>query len=365
MDQNRKHSRKARRIRSGVYLVAYILVLLTACFQPFNFLQRNLVSRDPDGGLRFSDPAMIYTQSAASGLEGLTDFTVLLHLSVENPSQSSWIMSYGLDFDKTNFLVGTYLNQLVVEVHRGNRKLRAALSGALERNKPAWIGVVLTKDVLTLYVDGLKRESVRGNLGPGGSWHASYPLIVGSRSDGKYPWNGVVYRMAVLDYPAPPSAMLRPDSLIRSSTPPADFDFRAGGSDAVENRGYAETGPLFIPDRFVPYERAVLMDIEELSMPLRIWSDILMNVLAFVPIGFFVAAVSWPRIRPVSILLLVLMFSFGLSLSIEVLQSFLPRRWSTFMDLLTNTTGGLLGVVLFFGMGSLRRLAPLRDRFMG
>jgi hypothetical protein len=78
------------------------------------------------------------------------------------------------------------------------------------------------------------------------------------------------------------------------------------------------------------------------------------NVIGFVPVGFaFLAYFSFvkPVQRPA---LLVLLFGFLLSLTVEVSQWFLPNRDSGMADLVTNTTGTALGVML-------HRWSPLRS----
>jgi glycopeptide antibiotics resistance protein len=76
--------------------------------------------------------------------------------------------------------------------------------------------------------------------------------------------------------------------------------------------------------------------------------DIIVNVLGFVPFGFFFFLHS-QRSRPTQAainILLVLLAGAAISLTIEVVQAWLPNRTSSVMDLLTNTTGALLGAAL-------------------
>jgi glycopeptide antibiotics resistance protein len=348
-----------RRIR--IFFILYLALLLTVCFLPFNFFQPNMVSSAP-GGAKFADPSTLYTKSAATGLEAMTDFTFLMRFAPENPGQSSWIMSYGVDFDKTNLLVGTYLNRLVVEVHRGKQKLKAGIPSVLGRGRPSWLAVVVAGEEMTVYVDGLKRERVRGNPSERGSWTGEYPLIAGSRGDGKYPWNGVIYRLAFVDYPVSEQSLAQPDSLLSSLEPIADYQFDRLDEREVQNLGIGDVGPLIIPESFVPFNRAILMH-KEVWIPRPIWRDIALNILAFVPLGTLIALNRQHSRNLIMTLALALGVSFGLSLGIELLQSFLPRRWSTFTDVLTNTLGSILGVFLFHAEKSLGWVARVRGMF--
>jgi len=68
--------------------------------------------------------------------------------------------------------------------------------------------------------------------------------------------------------------------------------------------------------------------------------DILLNVILFLPLGFGLRLAGWPRRR-------VLLAAFATTLFVELAQYFfIVGRDATLSDILTNTTGGLLGMVL-------------------
>ncbi len=75
------------------------------------------------------------------------------------------------------------------------------------------------------------------------------------------------------------------------------------------------------------------------------WSDLIMNVLMFVPFGFVYqltrprgAPPDWPR---------VVVLGAAVSGTIETLQLFSPTRFSSLLDLATNTAGAALGAWAF------------------
>lgn len=86
--------------------------------------------------------------------------------------------------------------------------------------------------------------------------------------------------------------------------------------------------------------------------------DIVLNVLGFIPLGFVLTAAwpeHWPRPRAamLSILLCAL-----LSLSLETLQTLLPTRVASNIDLGANIIGGALGALLGAALG--RRIFDTR-----
>ncbi len=74
-------------------------------------------------------------------------------------------------------------------------------------------------------------------------------------------------------------------------------------------------------------------------------SDILVNILAYVPLGFLFA-VAWRRIGRLPSALLALAAGFGLSFCVEFLQEALPGRVTSIADITHNTLGALIGVLL-------------------
>ncbi len=74
--------------------------------------------------------------------------------------------------------------------------------------------------------------------------------------------------------------------------------------------------------------------------------DLVTNVLAYVPLGFLVCRLLLAkRVAGAWATALAIATAFVLSLSMEMLQGFLPTRVQSDFDLLTNTFGGTLGAI--------------------
>ena len=77
------------------------------------------------------------------------------------------------------------------------------------------------------------------------------------------------------------------------------------------------------------------------------WESVLKNIVGFIPLGFcFYAYFSLVRHYQRAGLTTVIL-GFAVSLTIEVLQAYLPTRDSGTTDLITNTLGTWLGIMVY------------------
>ena len=94
------------------------------------------------------------------------------------------------------------------------------------------------------------------------------------------------------------------------------------------------------------------------------WQDALFNVLAYLPLGFLLTLSPTHRPSPWGRVLLPVLVGFGLSAGMEALQTLIPGRVSSALDLLFNTLGTLLGATLslFWGPTVLAAAGRLRQQ---
>jgi len=90
--------------------------------------------------------------------------------------------------------------------------------------------------------------------------------------------------------------------------------------------------------------------------------DIAVNVAGYVPLGVFAIAALYPRLQGVAAFLAAIAGAAVLSLSLEAVQTYLPARFATNLDVLCNLGGAALGAALgqhftpLIGGGPLSRL---------
>lgn len=102
----------------------------------------------------------------------------------------------------------------------------------------------------------------------------------------------------------------------------------------------------------------------------RYWTafDMAINVVAYLPFGFFCTAALRRRMAPHAACLVAALLGGGLSFLMELLQNYLPSRVSSNLDLGCNAAGALLGGLIGARWGSRAldegRLARWRRRTM-
>jgi VanZ family protein len=133
----------------------------------------------------------------------------------------------------------------------------------------------------------------------------------------------------------------------RANLPYALYLFNEQQGTIVRNVGRA--GPdLVIPKNYFILEHTFLEPFWSEYQPTRAYvEDLAVNIFGLVPLGMcFGALFAW-LISSKRALLLVTVFGFCVSLTIEILQAFMPTRLSGTTDLITNTLGTALGGWLY------------------
>jgi hypothetical protein len=105
---------------------------------------------------------------------------------------------------------------------------------------------------------------------------------------------------------------------------------------------------LQIPERYtILREKFLEPPWQEFYQGWSYWKNVGINIGGFIPLGFFFCAyltMARQMSRPV---LVTIILGAVVSLTIEVLQAYLPTRDSGMTDIITNTLGTGLGVLLY------------------
>lgn len=98
---------------------------------------------------------------------------------------------------------------------------------------------------------------------------------------------------------------------------------------------------------------APLPDFLAAALPPRYFTlfDLSINILAYVPLGFLLVPALHPRLRLGYAAVLAVFAGLALSLSMEMLQHYLPARVPSNLDLACNGVGALIGATLGMNWG--------------
>jgi VanZ family protein len=123
--------------------------------------------------------------------------------------------------------------------------------------------------------------------------------------------------------------------------------FSEGSGTGVHNEVASEPN-LFIPEHYFVLHKKFLEPFwREFQPNWTFGGDVILNITAFIPLGFIFCAyassvrgLNRPR-------LFAIILGCAVSLTIEILQAYLPTRESGTLDIITNTLGTACGALLY------------------
>jgi hypothetical protein len=181
-------------------------------------------------------------------------------------------------------------------------------------------------------------------------------LILGAAAISHNNWNGDLLGIAIYNGNLTSSQVLRdyeawntPGQFKLSSTESvaALYTFRERHGSIVHNEVSGKPD-LYIPANFQIPNRPFLENpgAEFRSIGFD-WRDLFMNILGFVPFGFFCFSFLHSSRTKIKAGFAAILLGALISLTIEVLQWYLPTRNSSMTDVLTNSFGTVLGVIVY------------------
>jgi len=227
-----------------------------------------------------------------------------------------------------------------------------AFGPALHKKTPTFVTLVSGPEATAVYIDGVLTKRAPGFAIP--REVLAGQVIVGDAPRQSDSFHGKIRGLATYAAELSTEEIERHyQSWTRHGSPTVQhehvtalylFDERAG--NVVHDRA-ANGKDLVIPRTYTNVSKIALEPFwSEFDMSGSYWRGILKNVVGFMPLGFcfYPYFLMARRKRPV---LLTLLAGAFVSLTIEVFQAFLPTRDSGTTDIITNTIGTYVGVVLY------------------
>jgi hypothetical protein len=294
----------------------------------------NAAERLPGGGLRFENPGIALTKAAPAWVaSAMRDDRLEISLRVRSLAPEQFgparILTLSADPFERNLMVGQDGSDLILRLRTAWTDANGTIENQPVARMPGmfleddWVDLCILIEPGSLLIAVGDERLVSQALPPRPleTWNPSYRLALGNELTGDRPWLGEIGRAVV----------------------------RAG--DRTED--LAQASGLEFPRRFlITWQSPKLVPLRDLNL-----EDAVKNVVLYVPLGCLLGFLLGRSSRQghwrgaLGALLLIA----AVSASMEVLQVFLPQRWPSVDDVIFNTLGGGLGLVL--GLWAARRLA--------
>ena len=346
------------RLAGGLSLCV-LAVILTAGLWPFHVSLNQVKWIERGDGLEFRryGSAVTFGGIRAGSLTNASG-TIEIWLEPTRSEGSSTILSFdGSAHPGEPFSLHQKGDALAIRQNNVDRQgvSRTALfyvNRVFQKNKPVVVTVTVDQEQTAVYINGVLSEAFRLL----GAWNnltgrvvlANSPVIDDS-------WTGRILGLAIYQRELMPSEIAADyASWVAKRRPTASaekdaaalylFDEHSGA--VAHNKLDPATGLTIPKNYFIVHPRFMRAPWKAYHPTWGYWQDVGVNIAGFVPFGFCVFAyLSLMRvIRHPEIATIVL--GSLTSLSIELLQVFLPTRSSDVTDLITNTLGCVIGVII-------------------
>ncbi len=224
----------------------------------------------------------------------------------------------------------------------------------LRQGTATFITLTASAQGTAIYVDGaLAKSSLHFGLS---SRDFAGQLVVGTSPVDNQSWSGDLLGLAIYDRMLTSTEVLEHfNSWTKNGRPAISekegatalylFDERAR---SVIHNQVRSAPDLYIPDHYL-IVRQTLLEVpwKEYHPGWGYYKDVLINIVGFIPLGFVFCAYFSSVMHLKRTQLITILLGFTVSLTIEVLQGFIPIRASGMTDVITNTLGTTIGAMVF------------------
>ena len=353
---------------------AVLCIILTLGLWPFHAPENQVAWLRGSNGLRFGRNGTAislrpFTMPTARPDE--TAGSLEIWLQPKRIWDSGTFLAFYTPEDPVRFSLRQSLTDLQMRaaIHgERTRPVNLYLNDVFHRRGPVFVTVTSCASGIAVYVDGAPalrapRFRLRANQLTG-------RMILAGSAGQPDDWKGVLLGLAIYSRELTPEQVLRHyETWTRAGRPDIQADDGNAALYLLDERGgrvvrdRAGSGAdFFIPERYVVPEQMFLEPFwNEFSMTRSYWSAVLKNVVGFVPFGFcFYARLSMARRLKRPALTTVLLGALT-SVTIEILQAYLPTRDSGTTDIITNTLGTWAGMMAYRFLAAGGWFAMLRD----
>jgi len=344
----------------GLMCISVLCGILVAGLWPFH-APRNAVSwlRNKNG-LLFGDYGSILSSaefSTSASQEG--SCTLEIWLQPGATFDSNDIVAFSKQQNPVQFALAQSSDDLfivrnVVDAQGRLRPAHLAVDHVFREGKKLLITITSGQQGTAVYLNGVLVKTAPKFSFTGKDF--SGELVIGNSPVQNNTWGGQLWGLGMFDRELTAAQVSQHyDSwtkdvgvqLAGTEVTRALYLFKEGGGAVVHNE-VASQPDLHIPEQYFVLHKKFLEPFwKEFRPNWAFGQNVILNVVAFVPLGFFFCtylssaqAVNRPQ-------LVAIILGSAVSLTIEILQAYLPTRESGTLDIITNTMGTAVGAMLY------------------
>jgi len=339
---------------------AVLCVLLTLGLWPFHTPMNEVTWLGSRNGLRLGEFSSVISSTAfpmTSADEGASG-SIEVWLQPRRIWDSSTILAFCAPGNPPQFSLRQaqvdleLRSEILDDLHPANTR-SLYVDNALRKPGPVFVTITSGIRGTAVYTDGvLSRTAPQFRL-PARAFTSR--LVLGDSPGQTDSWSGQLLGLAIYRRELTAAQILRHyETWTQGGQPHVSEDesnaalylFNERAGSVVHNR--ARSGvDLYIPEKYEVLDKIFLEQFwKEFNMSQSYWESALKNIVGFIPFGFCVfPCLSAHKLKHAALATVIL--GTLVSLTIEVLQAYLPTRDSGTTDLFTNTLGTYIGVVAF------------------
>lgn len=356
----------------GALCVFVLSGILIAGLWPFQAPPNEVTWLKDDNGLHLGHHGTLISSDAFMGRNTQVRDSSSLEIWLEPAlaKDSNTILAFFTPEHIIKFSLHQSVENLALQKYSRNAHIAASgvslvfLHDVFRDRKPVFVTIASGPTGTRIYVDGTLASTANQFRLSSSDFNGR--LVLGTSPVVNDDWSGLFHGLAIYNEDLTPAQVSRHFETWtgkgRPSLTPDEglvalylFDEHSGRT--VHDR--SGHGPnLYIPERYmILHEKFLEPPWREFHTHWGYWKNVLINIGGFVPLGFVCCAYFVMATRISRPALVTVVVGAAVSLTIEVLQAYLPTRDSGTTDLITNTLGTWLGVILYRWRGHLLTLA--------
>jgi len=344
----------------GAICLAVLCVILTLGLWPFHVPANEVAWLGKQDGIRLGRYGTVLSSSALTMTSGPDEVSGSLEIWLQPRRiwDSGTFLAFYAPQDPFRFSLRQSETDLALRTASEQNAHAAGTTAVLvndvfRKRGPVFLTITSGQDGTAIYIDGVPaKRSPELRL----SKEFTGRLVIGNSALQSDSWSGQLLGLAIYHGElTPPEVHEHYESWTHRGRPAitegkrnvALYLFDEHSGNVVHN--HARSGvDLDIPEKYMVLDQLFLESPRaEFNRPGDFWGAVRKNIVGFVPIGwcfyaYFSASRHFKRAALVTVSLGTLV-----SLTIEILQAYIPTRASGVTDLITNTIGSYIGVLLY------------------